>query len=212
MYDISKVTVSAAHMDRVQKLFDSLQELTGMKNGRESQRFSLDRDGGRMCFLLYTGTCLVKRSIDSLVLSTITAPCIVGLYDICHEKSDVLIHAVSDIQYGMANIDEIFHFVEEKKLWMNLSYMLMLSTSRFSEYQKETVGISNYELICNLLTSLNQESFEIRATTSAMEYIQERSSLSRSGIMKTLALLRNGGYIVIKKGLLIKINKLPKKF
>ncbi|MBE4810073.1 MULTISPECIES: helix-turn-helix domain-containing protein [unclassified Enterobacter cloacae complex] len=162
--------------------------------------------------MLYSGTCLVKRSSDSLVLSTITAPCLVGLHDIYHEKSDVLIHAVSDIEYGITKAKDFFNFVDENHLWKEISYMLMISTTRFSEYQKETVGISNYELICNLLMSLNNESFEIRATTSALEYIQERSSLSRSGIMKILASLRDGGYIVIKKGLLIKINKLPKGF
>ncbi len=106
----------------------------------------------------------------------------------------------------------IFSYVDDNHLWKNICYMLMLSATRFSEYQKETVGISNYELICNLLLSLSAESFEIRATTTALEYIQERSLLSRSGIMKTLATLKEGGYIVIKKGLLISINSLPKRF
>lgn len=212
MYDINKVAVSTKYISRVQGLFDSLRAFTGSKCGKESQRFSLEKDGKRMCFLLYSGTCVVRRSIDSLILSTITAPGIVGLHDIFHEKSEVMIHAVSDIEYGMTKVDELFCFVENNHLWKNMTYMLMLSTTRFSEYQQETVGVSNYELICNLLTSLNSEIFEIRATTSALEYIQERSSLSRSGIMKTLSTLRDGGYIVIKKGLLIKINKLPKKF
>ena len=212
MYDINKVSVGTKYMGRVQELLKTLQVFTGIKNGKESQRFNLDKDGKRMCFMLYSGTCIVKRSVDSLVLSTITAPCIVGLHDIYHDKSGVLVTAVSDIQYGMATVEDLFHYADLHNLWKDISYMLMLSTTRFSEYQQETVGISNYELICNLLTSLNNENFEIRATTSALEYIQGRSSLSRSGIMKTLALLRDGGYIVIKKGLLIKINMLPKKF
>lgn len=212
MYNLNKVNISTRSMNSVQGLFESLRTFTGIKTGKETQRFILDKDGERMCFMLYSGTCLVKRSSDSLVLSTITAPCLVGLHDIYHEKSDVLIHAVSDIEYGITKAKDFFNFVDENHLWKEISYMLMISTTRFSEYQKETVGISNYELICNLLMSLNNESFEIRATTSALEYIQERSSLSRSGIMKILASLRDGGYIVIKKGLLIKINKLPKGF
>ncbi|WP_374708446.1 helix-turn-helix domain-containing protein [Buttiauxella selenatireducens] len=90
--------------------------------------------------------------------------------------------------------------------------MLMMTVTRFIDYQKETVGISNYELICNLLNSLNNETFEIRATTTALEYIKSRSMLSRSGIMKTLSGLKTGGYITTNKGLLVKLNVLPKRF
>lgn len=212
MYDTNKVISNTGPVEQIQALFSALKTFPGLKNGKESQRFQLDKDGKRMCFILYSGTCVVKRNIDSLVLSTITAPCIIGLHDIFHAKSDVQVFAVSDIHYGMVMIDTLLDFVDEHHLWKSISYMLMLSATRFSEYQQETVGISNYELICNLLTSLNNEIFEIRATTSALEYIQGRSLLSRSGIMKTLASLRMGGYIVIKKGVLIKITALPKKF
>ncbi|CNH93300.1 putative DNA-binding transcriptional regulator [Yersinia aldovae] len=149
---------------------------------------------------------------DSLILSTIRAPSIVGLQDIFHVKSDVQVFANSDVEYGLMEVNELFSCADAKNLWKDMCYMLMLSSTRFSEYQKETVGISNYELICNLLISLNNEDFEIRATTTALEYIQGRSMLSRSGIMKTLASLKTGGYINIKNGLLIKINSLPKKF
>lgn len=212
MYDINKVITSTKPFNQIQELFSSLKNIAGVKNGRDSQRFHLDKDGLRRCFLLYSGTCVVKRNIDSLVLSTITGPSIVGLHDFFHAKSEVQICAMSDIQYGMPVVDELLNHVEDHHLWKGMSYMLMLSATRFIEYQQETVGVSNYELICNLLNSLNNESFEIRATTTALEYIKERSLLSRSGIMKTLASLRTGGYIVIKKGLLIKINVLPKRF
>lgn len=212
MYDINKVISSTGPVECIQALFSDLKSFAGEKYGKESQRFPLDKDGRRMCFLLYSGTCIVKRNVDSLVLCTITGPCIIGLHDIFHEKSDIQVIAVSETQYGIVMVDELLDFVEESHLWRNMSYMLMLSATRFSEYQQETVGISNYGLICNLLVSLNNENFEIRATTTALEYIQDRSNLSRSGIMKTLASLRDGEYIVIKKGLLIKLNTLPKKF
>lgn len=212
MYAINKVIAETGPIDQVYELYSCLKNFVGEKCGKESQRFYLDKDGQRLCFLLYSGTCVVKRSIDSLVLSTITAPCIIGLNDLFHLKSDVELQAISDIKYGITLVDKLLGFVEEHHLWKNMSYMLMLSATRFSEYQKETVGISNYELICNLLRSLNNESFEVRATTSALEYIRGRSLLSRSGIMKTLSSLKEGGYIIIKKGLLININSLPKKF
>lgn len=212
MFDINKVISDTVSTEPIQALFSSLKEFVGERKGRESQRFHLEKEGKRMCFILYSGTCVVRRTYDSLVLSTITAPSIIGLYDIFHPKPEVQICAVVDIQYGMVKVDTLLDFIEKQQLWKNVSYMLMLSTTRFSEYQQETVGISNYELICNMLISLSNENFDIRASTTALEYIRSRSNLSRSGIMKTLSELRVGGYVVIKKGLLIKINSLPRRF
>ncbi|MEX2976657.1 helix-turn-helix domain-containing protein [Serratia fonticola] len=212
MYDFSKVIEQSRPFIAVEEILASFKSIVRLKQGRVGQRFYLEQSDKRMCFLLYNGTCIAKRTHDSLVLSTIKSPSIVGLQDVFHAKSDVHLLAMGDIEYGMMTIDEFFFYAESNNLWKNISYMLMLSATRFSEYQREMVGISNYELICNLLTSLSNENFEIRATTTALEYIQERSLLSRSGIMKTLSSLKAGGYILIKNGILIKINSLPKKF
>ncbi|MBV6817985.1 helix-turn-helix domain-containing protein [Rahnella sp. PD12R] len=212
MYDFSKVIEKASSQFEFGDFFSSLKSLCTVKKGKPGQRFNLEQSDKRLCFVLFTGTGLVKRVSDSLVLSSIHGPCIIGLQDIFHRKSDVQVSSTSEVEYGLVVASELFSWAEENGLWKNLCYMLMLSSTRFSEYQKETVGVSNYELICNLLCSLSTEPFEIRATTTALEYIQTRSMLSRSGIMKTLSSLRIGGYITISKGLLIKINSLPKKF
>lgn len=212
MYDFSKVTEQTKALVAVEEILTSMKSIAQIKQGRTGQRFYLEQNDKRVCFLLYSGTCIAKRTQDSLVLSTIRSPSIVGLQDVFHAKSDMHLLAVGDIEYAILSVDDFFCHAETKNLWKNICFMLMLSATRFSEYQCETVGISNYELICNLLISLSIEDFEIRATTTALEYIQERSLLSRSGIMKTLASLKAGGYIDIKNGLLIKINSLPKKF
>ncbi|WP_260515794.1 helix-turn-helix domain-containing protein [Serratia fonticola] len=212
MYDFSKVSEQTKALTAVEEILASMKSIAQIKQGRTGQRFYLEQNDKRVCFLLYSGTCIAKRTQDSLVLSTIRSPSIVGLQDVFHAKSDVHLLAIGDVEYGILPVDDFFCHAENKNLWKNICFMLMLSATRFSEYQCETVGISNYELICNLLTSLSVEDFEIRATTTALEYIQERSLLSRSGIMKTLASLKAGGYIDIKNGLLIKINALPKKF
>lgn len=212
MYDFSKVVERTEPTTSIEEVLNATKLIVPVKQGRSGQRFYLDRSDKKMCLLLYRGTCIAKRTNDSLVLSTIKAPTIFGLHDVFHAKSDVHLLAISDVEYGMIPLDELLSYIDDNNLWKSICYMLMLSATRFSEYQKETVGISNYELICNLLTSLSAESFEIRATTTALEYIQERSLLSRSGIMKTLSSLKVGGYIIIKKGLLIKVNSLPKRF
>jgi hypothetical protein len=212
MYDLKKIIGDNIPVVEFDEIFTSLKPLAHIKKGRPGQRFNLEVNNKRMCFILYAGTCLVKRAHDALVLSTINGPSIVGLQDVFHAKSDVLVYANTAVDYALIPISELFYWIDQQNLWKNLCYMLMLSSTRFSEYQKETVGISNYELICNLLHSLSKENLEIRMTTTALEYIQTRSMLSRSGIMKILSTLKSGGYINTSKGLLISINSLPKRF
>ncbi|RJT41144.1 helix-turn-helix domain-containing protein [Rahnella woolbedingensis] len=212
MYELSKVTERTTALAAVEEILTSIKPLVQIKQGRIGQRFYLEQNDQRVCILLYSGTFIAKRIPDSLVLSTIKTPSIVGLHDVFLAKSYMHLLARGNVEYSILPVDDFFCHVESKNLWKNVCHMLMLSATRFCEYQRKMVGISNYELICNFLTSLSMESFDVRATTTALEYIQERSLLSRSGIMKTLSSLKMGGYIEIKNGLLIKINALPKKF
>lgn len=212
MYDFSKVIAYSKPHTVIEEILASLKPIVPVKVARAGQRFQLEQKDKRICFLLYSGSCIVRRVEDSLVLSTVRAPCFMGLQDIYHAKPDIHILAVSDVEYGVITVDDFFDYADRENLWKTICYMLMLSTTRFSEYQRETVGVSNYELICNLLMSLSIECFEIRASTTALKYIQDRSRLSRSGIMNTLASLKSWGYIDIKNGLLMKINALPKRF
>lgn len=212
MYDFSKIIDQTPHNNEIDYFFDSLKSIGNIKSAKSGQKFGLSNKGEKLCFILFDGSGLVRREQDSMVLSTIHGPSIIGLQGAYHQKSELQISAASEIEYCLVPIEEFFKWAEDNQLWKSLCYMLMLTITRFSDYQKNTVGVSNYELICNLLNSLNNEPFEIRATTTALEYIKSRSMLSRSGIMKTLSSLKFGGYISMNKGLLVKINMLPKKF
>ena len=56
------------------------------------------------------------------------------------------------------------------------------------------------------------ENEDLRLLTNACDYIQEKTLLSRSGIMKILSDLKQGGHIVIERGILLEIKKLPEKY
>lgn len=212
MYDFNKVIEKNPPLLEVDYFFDSLKSACKVKKARSGQKFSLEDKNRRLFFILFEGTGLVKRVSDSMVISTIHGPSIIGLQDVFHQHSELQISAATEMEYSLIAVEDFFQWAEDNHLWKNLCYLLMLTITRFSDYQKETVGVSNYELICNLLNSLNNETFEIRATTTAVEYIKSRSMLSRSGIMRTLSCLKYGGYITTNKGLLVKMNTLPKKF
>ncbi|SQI91360.1 cyclic nucleotide-binding domain-containing protein [Klebsiella oxytoca] len=58
-----------------------------------------------------------------------------------------------------------------------------------------------------------QESAEIRQSITAANYIQSRTFLSRSSIMKILAELKKGSYITTERGILLQIKQgIPLKY
>ncbi|MNC48577.1 putative DNA-binding transcriptional regulator [compost metagenome] len=60
---------------------------------------------------------------------------------------------------------------------------------------------------------MNRLSTELRSRVSILDYIQERTHLSRSSILNVMFALKSGGYIEIKRGgYLIEVINLPERF
>ncbi|MGX5021789.1 helix-turn-helix domain-containing protein [Enterobacter sp. UPMP2060] len=196
----------------IQDILNILEINYPVKNAPAKTRFKAIKNGKPMCFFLFSGSCVVSRAEDTLVISTLNAPNIIGINEIIPFKLDFIIEASTDIKYLQVPLDEFLTFTEANLLWKSVSFVLMYVSSRLYENLRNYTGLSTYKIICNQLYALNNESFDVRATTPAVVYIQRRTFLSRSGIMKILSDLNAGGYISINKGLLIKINMLPEKY
>lgn len=208
-----------------QTLLDSFLTVNKPRKAKTGQRIKLIKDNTRMCFFLTSGNCFVKRNNDSMIIASIEAPSIIGISNFFvtptdimsppHEQVvalDIIIQSRNEIEYLLLPLDECLLHIETHNLWKQLAYNIMFKAMILNNYIQTNTSISTYELICNLLRALNDEDFETRATISAVKYIMERTSLSRSIIMKILSELNTGGYIVINRGLLIKIINLPEKY
>ncbi|AWH88245.1 helix-turn-helix domain-containing protein [Limnobaculum parvum] len=102
--------------------------------------------------------------------------------------------------------------IESKNLWEYLSIFQSFIILRLHEYNTKIAALSAYEITRNQLINLLQEPDEIRSNTTAVQYIQDHTRLSRSGVMKMLSQLKIGNYIELDKGHLIKINKMPLRY
>lgn len=66
---------------------------------------------------------------------------------------------------------------------------------------------TSLHIICGLIEELARLKPEERAKISISKYVLDRSNLARSGVMKTLATLREEGYIKVENGKLIQLIK-----
>lgn len=69
-----------------------------------------------------------------------------------------------------------------------------------------------YEILRFQLLELMSEPVEFRENISAAQYIQQKTRLSRSSIMKILSQLKQGGFVRLENGTLKEICHLPLKY
>ncbi len=73
----------------------------------------------------------------------------------------------------------------------------------------QLIGNNSYDQIRATLISMTKWDEALRSRIGVMNYIHQRTRISRSVVAEVLAALRKGGYIEMNKGKLVCINRLP---
>ena len=198
--------------EHILNLINAVSDTARIQNGRDRQVISLLQYAEPMVFILHEGTSALYRSLDHLLIANAKAPFILGINLLQDKNPDVYLQARGVIRYEIVPRTEFMSMLNHQALWESVAYAHMYNSLRFRENHFTTVGVSTYELVRNNLLALMEESDELRMVTNACDYIQERTMLSRSGIMKMLSDLKKGKYIDIQRGVLISINQLPQNY
>ncbi|MER1491074.1 winged helix-turn-helix transcriptional regulator [Enterobacter cloacae] len=175
-----------------------------------SVKLPLVYQGEAVCYLILEGNVSIYRAEDQLLLANISAPSVLGLGN----NFGRIIHLVTIAPCALARVkrSDALSIIEQHNLWKTLSFFYMdLAEKLYVSFDMHTRP-SAYEKIKTQLSELMTEPSSYREKISAEQYIRDKTHLSRSGVMRILASLRNGGYIELEKGILKKINNLPDKF
>ncbi len=177
---------------------------------KKSSRLPLIVNNIPQCYILLEGSVAIHRSNDGLVVVNLSAPLVMGLNSFAHDI--IYINTLCDCQFGILPQDDALALINEHNLWKLLANYLMVLSSKLWMTNDKLTAKSSYDLIKNQLFELMNESDSLRENVSAENYIQTKTHLSRSGIMRILSDLKKGKYIEIVNGRLTKINKLPSKY
>jgi len=176
------------------------------------QRLYFCIDEINMCYLLLSGVIKVCRATDALVIATMPSPNITGISSLLPASHDLFLETQSDSFIGSLTTQKAYEIIEQYNAWELLaSHVTRVTANLFKRYVIMTAP-TTYDILKFQLMSLMQEPEDLRLATSTVKYITERTRLSRSTIMKMLAQLKKGGYIVMDEGILIAINNFPDKY
>ncbi len=102
--------------------------------------------------------------------------------------------------------------IEQFQLWRE-AFCWVAWQNRILELRDvQLIGNNSYEQIRATLISMNEWDEDLRARIGVMNYIHQRTRISRSVVAEVLAALRKGEYIEMNKGKLVKINRLPSEY
>ncbi|MGN7790326.1 helix-turn-helix domain-containing protein [Enterobacter sp. 22452] len=176
-----------------------------------NQRFHFHRDGRMLCYLI-DGGCLAVHRSDSSVISTVSGPFILGLSHLHLPSDTCYLRTHEAMNISVMPVDEVLEKLNEYGMWRELSHLLMFISGQYLRRDVRTATSSSYEKIRTAMIDLDNEPEAIRKKTTTASYIQERTHLSRSHIMKIIRELKKGGYIATSRGILLSISQLPVKF
>lgn len=199
-------------LQHLHDIIDALSADSAYMPIHEDLSLKLSEDGQSQCVLLHKGHVDLCRQSDKLVLNTENAPFIFGLSNLSMTDRRLILVPSQDAVISTLPLEKALDIIGKKALWPSLAFLLIYISSRIYEHYVRLSQVNSYETIRTLLHELLEEPENIRESTTVLHYIQSRSYLSRSGILRILSELCTGGYIELSESKLKKINFLPKKF
>lgn len=173
--------------------------------------FRINSQEGKLCYLIRTGVIHLYRQPEDVLLGAFEAPTIRGIVpDIGDMELSFRVAAPSEI--AVLSYDELMQIIEQHGLWDVFAKHMQVMASSLFIHMTHVTPSSAYEAIRFQLIELMNSSENIRENITAEKYIRSKTKLSRSGIMRILAQLKAGGYIVLENGILKKLTDLPAKY
>lgn len=177
------------------------------------QKINYENDSSRKCYLLLEGSIALFRTRDGFMMNSESAPYVFGLSNQLAAADYLYMQTMEPSRIASLSLFTANAIIAEKDLWESLAHLLIYTAGRVYDHCTRISAPTSYAIIRSQLYELMQESEEIRHSITAANYIQSRTFLSRSSIMKILAELKKGSYITTERGILLQIKQsIPMKY
>ncbi|HHN8543166.1 helix-turn-helix domain-containing protein [Citrobacter cronae] len=192
----------------ITKLFNALLPLSEVQSLYRSGSFIMDSQGENGIWLLTEGRIVIRRRTDGLILASQQAPMMLGMAEFFlptgHNFYDI--EAVSPCTTHVVKKTDFMTIVNRDRLWESVAIVEAYIIQVMSQRDRLITSRTATDMVWGHLELLQQEPDDVRKRIPAVQYIRERTGLSRSTIMDTLARLKRQGAIQLHRGHLICIS------
>lgn len=197
----------------IEQLLDVLEPFATPINAIARKRLSWDYKGKPQLYLFRKGELSIIRASDSLLMVTVYDPHLFGVAEMIQPSRSHSLRAEVASDISRIDADKAIAIFREQQLWEEVTTLLAYHTSYLAYRDVLVLQQRTYSVIRNHLLEMIQLPEETRMRVSMLDYIQDRTHLSRSSILNVLSALKKGKYITfIRGGYLQDVSSLPEKF
>ena len=192
-------------------------------NALEAKSFSFSLEKGMILdfrqdidyiFLLKKGQMSMVRGDNDLYVKVNIENIILGLANAIYSNQGHYFIAETHCELGYVPVVVAKAIFTEKKLWQAVCETVTYSMIALWKESYKLVGKCAYEQIKEIITDICAQPEDVRNNIKIAAYIQKRTSISRTNVMRILRELKFGEYIEIGKsgkGIVVR-KELPDKF
>ncbi|MEG7493546.1 helix-turn-helix domain-containing protein [Enterobacter hormaechei] len=164
-------------------------------------------------YLFLEGELSLLRASDGLVVVTVYEPHLFGIAEMIQPTQGHLLRAERESNILRLDADKAAELFRAEGVWEDGAALLSYHTAYLIFRDAQVLQQRTYSVIRNHLQEMILLPEETRLRTTILEYIQDRTLLSRSSILNVLSALKQGEYISFKRGgYLLEVRHLPESF
>ncbi len=177
------------------------------------KRLTWLRKGKQQMYLFLEGELSLLRASDGLVVVTVYEPHLFGIAEMIQPTQGHFLRAERESTILRIDADEAAALFRARGVWEDVAALLSYHTAYLIFRDAQVLQQRTYSVIRNHLQEMILLPEEARMRTTILEYIQDRTLLSRSSILNVLSALKQGEYIAFKRGgYLLEVRHLPESF
>lgn len=197
----------------IQRLTALLQPIAEKMKVVPRKRMTWTHKNQPQLFLFLEGELSILRASDGLLIVTVYDPHLFGIAEMIQPVRGHLLRAESESTILRVDAQTAMQVFREEGVWEDVASVLSYHTAYLFYRDALVVQQRTYSVIRNHLQEMILLPEETRMKISILDYIQERTHLSRSSVLNVLSALKNGHYIEFKRGgYLVTVNSLPERF
>ena len=197
----------------IQRLTALLQPIAEKMKVVPRKRMTWTHKNQPQLFLFLEGELSILRASDGLLIVTVYDPHLFGIAEMIQPVRGHLLRAESESTILRVDAQTAMQMFRDEGVWEDVASVLSYHTAYLFYRDALVVQQRTYSVIRNHLQEMILLPEETRMKISILDYIQERTHLSRSSVLNVLSALKNGHYIEFKRGgYLLSVNSLPERF
>lgn len=186
--------------ESIQRLISNLTPIAKKIDVTPKACIAFNEQSVQSLFILIEGELSVLRASDGLLISTLYTPSILGLSEMLLPVYGYLMRMDGDSTMLGVNRFEALALIQKNNLWHDVAMVLAYNSALLFYRNTMVIQPRTYFVIRSHLQEMMTLSDEIRMRITILDYIQERTHLSRSSILNVLSVLKNAKHIMFKRG------------